>query len=83
MYLFTAANAARGEFDEADRQVRDLARELRSLEESQEKDYGADDEFRVLEGNCYEYTDREYLYQLCPFDKVSAGKHTLLIAYCI
>lgn len=67
--LVDAANAARGEYDEADRQVRDLARELRSLEETQEKDYGPDEVFRVLEGNCYEYSDREYIYRLCAFDK--------------
>ncbi|XP_071532551.1 glucosidase 2 subunit beta isoform X1 [Panulirus ornatus] len=67
--LVDIANEAREQFDEADRRVRDLVRELRSLEESQEKDYGPEEEFRVLEGNCYEYTDREYTYRLCPFDK--------------
>ncbi|XP_064079784.1 glucosidase 2 subunit beta-like isoform X1 [Macrobrachium nipponense] len=67
--LVDVANAARAEYDEADREVRDLVRELRSLEETQEKEYGPEEEFRVLEGNCYEYTDREYIYRLCPFDK--------------
>ncbi|KAK8751102.1 hypothetical protein OTU49_013023 [Cherax quadricarinatus] len=67
--LVDVANEAREQFDEADRHVRDLARELKSLEESQEKDYGPEEEFRVLEGNCFEYTDREYTYRLCPFDK--------------
>lgn len=67
--LVDAANEAREQFDEADRRVRDLTRELRSLEETQGKDYGPEEEFRVLEGNCYEFTDREYTYRLCPFDK--------------
>ncbi|XP_042879152.1 glucosidase 2 subunit beta-like isoform X2 [Penaeus japonicus] len=67
--LVDAANKAREDFDEADRRVRDLTRELRSLEETQEKDYGPEEEFRVMDGNCYEYTDREYTYRLCPFDK--------------
>ncbi|KAG0699156.1 Glucosidase 2 subunit beta [Chionoecetes opilio] len=69
--LVDVANAARGQFDEADRRVRDLTRELRSLEETQVKDYGSEEEFRVLEGNCYDYTDREYTYRLCPFDKAT------------
>ncbi|XP_063607368.1 glucosidase 2 subunit beta-like isoform X1 [Penaeus indicus] len=67
--LVDAANKAREDFDEADRRVRDLTRELRSLEETQEKDYGPEEEFRVMDGDCYEYTDREYTYRLCPFDK--------------
>ncbi|XP_027207664.2 glucosidase 2 subunit beta isoform X2 [Penaeus vannamei] len=67
--LVDAANKAREDFDEADRRVRDLTRELRSLEETQEKDYGPEEEFRVMDGNCYEFTDREYTYRLCPFDK--------------
>lgn len=69
-FLPAAANKAREDFDEADRRVRDLTRELRSLEETQEKDYGPEEEFRVMDGNCYEFTDREYTYRLCPFDKV-------------
>jgi len=67
--LVDAANVAREAFNEADRQVRDLVRELKNLEETQEKDLGPEEEFRVMEGECYEYTDREYTYKLCPFDK--------------
>lgn len=69
--LVDAANEAREQFDEADRRVRDLTRELRTLEETQGKDYGPEEEFRVLEGNCYDFTDREYIYRLCPFDKAT------------
>lgn len=69
--LVDVANEAREQFDEADRRVRDLTRALRSLEETQVKDYGPEEEFRVLESTCYEYTDREYTYRLCPFDKAT------------
>ena len=73
-----AANAARDAFKETEKKVKDLNKELMSEEESLQKDFGAEDQFRVLEGNCFEYTDREYTYKLCPFDKVRNG---LIVCY--
>ena len=34
-------------------------------------DLGQEEEFFPLKDNCYEYTDREYTYKLCPFDRAS------------
>ena len=71
-FLFSlVANKARDSYDEADRRLRDLEREIRQLEESVSKDYGPNEEFQPMDGQCYEYSDREYTYKLCPFDNGS------------
>ena len=32
-------------------------------------DFGDDEEFYALHGQCYHYTDDKYKYKLCPFDR--------------
>lgn len=84
--LIEQANEARNQFNLAERTLKDLQNEIRDIEESLQKDYGPEEEFAVLEGQCFEYTDREYIYKLCPFDQVtqqpkSGGSDTRLGAW--
>ena len=41
----------------------------RDIEKFLALDLGPDDVFYPLRGECYEYTDREYTYKFCPFEK--------------
>ena len=71
--LINNADAARRAFDDVDKQYRNVEREIKELQESLEKDYGEDNVFAALSGQCFSYTDHEYTYKLCPFDHCSQG----------
>lgn len=66
-----AADQIRKEFEEADRVKRDIETDIANTERIINLDLGENQEFAHLQGQCYEFTDREYLYKLCPFEKVT------------
>ncbi|XP_030382869.1 glucosidase 2 subunit beta [Scaptodrosophila lebanonensis] len=69
--LIEQANAARIAFDEVERQIREIEHEIKEIDEQTNKDYGAHEEWAVLDGECYNFEDREYVYNLCPFDRAA------------
>jgi len=66
--LVDAANAARDEFNTAERAYNDVNYDIQNLEKHLEKDYGVNDVFAPLANQCYEYNDLEYTYKMCAFD---------------
>lgn len=67
--LVEQANGARNLFMEADRELREIKTEITSLEDMLEKDFGPNEEFAPLNGECFNFEDREYVYKVCPFEK--------------
>lgn len=69
--LIEEANEARNQYDVADREFRELDTELNNIRKVLEKDFGPDEEYAALNGECFNYEDREYIYKLCMFDKAT------------
>ncbi|XP_025192707.1 glucosidase 2 subunit beta-like, partial [Melanaphis sacchari] len=58
-------------FKEADRTLKNLQKQVYDLQKSISKNFGPDDEFAALDGQCYELTNDEYIYKLCLFEKIT------------
>ncbi|KAJ2937776.1 hypothetical protein O0L34_g17905 [Tuta absoluta] len=69
--LVDEASEARRQLTEAERTVREIESNIRNIQENLNKDYGLQQEFATLDGQCFEYEDKEYIYKLCVFQKVT------------
>lgn len=67
--LILAANEARNQYSVADREFREIEKEFNDIRSSIDKNFGPDEEYAPLNGECFTYEDREYVYKLCPFEK--------------
>ena len=81
--LISAADDAREKHRNAESRKRSLDHELDNVKKYLGVDLGPAHEFSPLYDQCFEYTDREYTYKLCPFSKViqrgkSGGRETPL-----
>ena len=82
-FLIDSAEEAKIAFDAIDGKKQDLENKVKEAKKFLEMDFGEDSEYLKLWQNCVEYTDREYTYKLCPFEKVtqrskSGGRETSL-----
>ncbi|VVC40513.1 Mannose-6-phosphate receptor binding domain,Low-density lipoprotein (LDL) receptor class A repeat,EF-Hand [Cinara cedri] len=69
--LINESKRCREQFEEVDRKYKDILKTITALHISSSKDFGPENEFAVLDGQCYELTDREYIFKICLFEKVT------------
>ncbi|XP_062975219.1 glucosidase 2 subunit beta isoform X1 [Elgaria multicarinata webbii] len=69
--LIEAAQKARDQFEEVEKSLKEMEESIRSLEKEITFDFGPHGEFSYLYGQCYELATNEYIYRLCPFNRVS------------
>ena len=81
--LIAVADSARKDLSDAESRRNELQKQKDDIQRYLGMDFGGSEQFGPLFEKCYEYTDREYTYKLCLFQKVtqqskSGGRETSL-----
>uniref|UniRef100_A0A8C1VV40 Glucosidase 2 subunit beta n=1 Tax=Cyprinus carpio TaxID=7962 RepID=A0A8C1VV40_CYPCA len=69
--LIEAAQRARDDFEDSEKALREMDDQIRNIEKELSFDFGPDAEFTYMYSQCYELSTSEYIYRLCPFNRVS------------
>lgn len=69
--IIDEAEQSRVEYKKAEKDVMDLQSEINTLEQKMERDYGYDQVFASMDGECFKYTDLEYVYSLCMYGRAT------------
>ncbi|KAM6996621.1 glucosidase 2 subunit beta [Passerculus sandwichensis] len=69
--LIDAAQRARDDLAAAERELKEAEEGIRALELELGLDFGPEGEFSYLYNQCWELGTSEYLYRLCPFQRVT------------
>jgi protein kinase C substrate 80K-H len=69
--LIDAADKARDDFNEVDKQFKEKETELIELKKTTEVDLGPENVFATINKKCYQLDSQEYTYKLCLFDRCS------------
>ncbi|XP_062846363.1 glucosidase 2 subunit beta [Trichomycterus rosablanca] len=69
--LIDAAQKARDDFEESEKALREVEDQIKNTEKELSFDFGPSAEFFHLYSQCHELTTSEYIYRLCPFNRVS------------
>lgn len=59
--LISVADDARAEYNEVNDKMKEIEKNISTLEKEMGVDLGMEHEFLPLQGECYEYSDREYV----------------------